>query len=74
MSGPMVLVCPGLQKGTVRVENYGSKRCKVINAHSSSITCLALTHDGRILATASSKGTLVRVFNTLDGTLIQEVR
>ncbi|XWS57514.1 hypothetical protein CRYUN_Cryun09bG0180700 [Craigia yunnanensis] len=74
VSGPMVLVCPGLQKGTVRVENYGSKRCKFINAHSSNITCLALTHDGRVLATASSKGTLIRVFNTLDGTLIQEVR
>ncbi|XP_022719414.1 autophagy-related protein 18a-like [Durio zibethinus] len=75
--GPMVLACPGLQKGTVRVEileNYGSKRSKFINAHSSNITCLALTHDGRILATASSKGTLIRVFTALDGALIQEVR
>lgn len=27
-----------------------------------------------MVATASSKGTLVRVFNTLDGTLLQEVR
>ncbi|MFQ6650135.1 hypothetical protein Gotur_022544 [Gossypium turneri] len=70
----MLLVCPGLQKGSVRVENYGSKKCKFINAHSSNITCLALTHDGRVLATASSKGTLIRCFNTLDGTLIQEVR
>ncbi|TYG37369.1 hypothetical protein ES288_D13G135900v1 [Gossypium darwinii] len=74
ISGPMLLVCPGLQKGSVRVENYGSKKCKFINAHSSNITCLALTHDGRVLATASSKGTLIRCFNTLDGTLIQEVR
>ncbi|GMJ11775.1 autophagy 18a, PEROXISOME UNUSUAL POSITIONING 2 [Hibiscus trionum] len=74
VSGHMVLVCPGLQEGTVRVENYGSKKCKFINAHSSNITCLALTHDGRVLATASSKGTLIRVFNALDGTLIQEVR
>ncbi|TYH34597.1 hypothetical protein ES332_D13G136700v1 [Gossypium tomentosum] len=73
ISGPMLLVCPGLQKGSVRVENYGSKKCKFINAHSSNITCLALTHDGRVLATASSKGTLIRCFNTLDGTLIQEV-
>ncbi|XVF06046.1 hypothetical protein REPUB_Repub06bG0014500 [Reevesia pubescens] len=73
VSGPMVLVCPGLQKGTVRIENCGSKRSKFINAHSSNITCLALTHDGRVLATASSKGTLIRVFNALDGTLIQEV-
>ncbi|XP_022746764.1 autophagy-related protein 18a-like [Durio zibethinus] len=74
VSGPMVLVCPGLHKGSVRVENYGNKRRKFINAHSSNVTCLALTYDGRVLATASSKGTLIRVFNTLDGTLIQEVR
>ncbi|KAE8733387.1 Autophagy-related protein 18a [Hibiscus syriacus] len=74
VSGHMMLVCPGLQKGTVRVENYGSKRCKFIKAHSSNITCLALTHDGRVFATASCKGTLTRVFNALDGTLIQEVR
>ncbi|WRX23018.1 WD40 repeat - like 10 [Theobroma cacao] len=74
VTGPMVLVCPGLQKGAVRVENYGSKRSTFINAHSSNITCLALSYDGRVLATASTKGTLIRVFNALDGTLIQEVR
>lgn len=74
VSGPMVLVCPGLQKGQIRVEHYGSKRTKFIMAHDSRIACFALTQDGRLLATASSKGTLVRIFNTLDGSLLQEVR
>ncbi|OIT07547.1 PREDICTED: autophagy-related protein 18a-like [Nicotiana attenuata] len=74
VSGSMVLVCPGLQKGQVRVEHYASKRTKFIMAHDSRIVCFALTNDGRLLATASSKGTLVRVFNTLDGSLVQEVR
>ncbi|PSS26525.1 Autophagy-related protein like [Actinidia chinensis var. chinensis] len=73
-SASMVLVCPGLQKGQVRVEHYGSKQTKFIMAHDSRIACFALTHDGRLLATASSKGTLVRIFNTLDGSLLQEVR
>lgn len=73
VSGPVVLVCPGLQKGQVRVEHYGSKRTKFIMAHDSRIASFALTQDGRLLATASSKGTLVRVFNTLDGSLLQEV-
>ncbi|KAJ7977951.1 Autophagy-related protein like, partial [Quillaja saponaria] len=73
-SGPMVLVCPGLQKGQVRVEYYGSMRTKFIMAHDSRIACFTLTQEGRLLATASSKGTLVRVFNTLDGSLLQEVR
>ncbi|XP_010545021.1 PREDICTED: autophagy-related protein 18a [Tarenaya hassleriana] len=73
-AGSMVLVCPGLQKGQVRVEHYASKRTKFIMAHDSRIACFALTQDGHLLATASSKGTLVRVFNTADGTLLQEVR
>ncbi|KAF7817912.1 autophagy-related protein 18a [Senna tora] len=74
VSGTMVLVCPGLQKGQVRIEHYASKRTKFIMAHDSRIACFALTQDGRLLATASSKGTLVRVFNTTDGSLLQEVR
>ncbi|KAK9919869.1 hypothetical protein M0R45_028443 [Rubus argutus] len=73
--GPQaVLLCPGLQKGQIRVEHYGSKRTKFIMAHDSRLACFALTQDGRLLATASSKGTLVRVFNALDGSLLQEVR
>ncbi|KAJ0053284.1 hypothetical protein Pint_01019 [Pistacia integerrima] len=74
VTGSLVLVCPGLQKGQVRVEHYGSKRTKFIMAHDSRIACFALTQDGQLLATASTKGTLVRIFNTLDGTLLQEVR
>lgn len=73
LSGSMVLVCPGLLKGQVRVEHYNSKRTKFIMAHDSRIACFALTQDGRLLATSSSKGTLVRIFNTLDGGLLQEV-
>ncbi|CAN1219877.1 Autophagy-related protein 18a [Linum perenne] len=73
-SSPMVLACPGLQKGQIRVENYGSKKTKFVMAHDSTLACMSMTQDGRLLATASSKGTLVRVFNTLDGSLLQEVR
>ncbi|KAJ4835532.1 Autophagy- protein 18a [Turnera subulata] len=73
-AGSLVLVCPGLQKGQVRVEHFASKRTKFIMAHDSRIACFALTQDGQLLATASTKGTLVRIFNTADGTLLQEVR
>ncbi|XP_022875915.1 autophagy-related protein 18a-like isoform X2 [Olea europaea var. sylvestris] len=74
VAGSFVLVCPGLQKGQVRVEHYTSKRSKFILAHDSRIACFTLSLDGNLLATASSKGTLVRIFNTDDGTLLQEVR
>ncbi|PIA44467.1 hypothetical protein AQUCO_01700220v1 [Aquilegia coerulea] len=74
VSGSFVMVCPGLQKGQVRIEHYASKRTKFVLAHDSRIQCFALSQDGRLLATASTKGTLVRIYNTVEGTLLQEVR
>ncbi|OIT38360.1 PREDICTED: autophagy-related protein 18a-like [Nicotiana attenuata] len=73
-ASPLVLVCPGLQKGQVRVEHYASKSTKVIVAHDSMLACFALTREGNLLSTASTKGTLIRIFSTLEGTLLQEVR
>ncbi|KAD2392856.1 hypothetical protein E3N88_39833 [Mikania micrantha] len=69
-----VLACPGLRKGQVRVEHFGLNMTKLINAHDSRIACLTMTMDGLLLATASTKGTLIRIFNTMDGTRLQEVR
>uniref|UniRef100_A0ACD5WIS0 Uncharacterized protein n=1 Tax=Avena sativa TaxID=4498 RepID=A0ACD5WIS0_AVESA len=72
--GSIVLVCPGAQKGQIRVEHYGARKTKFINAHSSRVACFALSQDGRLIATASTKGTLVRIFNAAEGNLLQEVR
>ncbi|KAL3521340.1 hypothetical protein ACH5RR_019489 [Cinchona calisaya] len=69
-----VLVCPGLRRGQVRVEHFGLNMTKLITAHDSQLSCLTLTMDGLLLATASTKGTLIRIFNTMDGTRLQEVR
>ncbi|KAM3379506.1 autophagy-related protein 18a [Capsicum galapagoense] len=69
-----VLVCPGLQNGQVRVENFTSKRTKFVFAHDSRIASFALSHEGDVLATASIKGTLIRIFSTQDCSLLQEVR
>ncbi|WVZ08081.1 hypothetical protein V8G54_021427 [Vigna mungo] len=74
LSDSFVLACPGLQKGQIRVEHYSQKKTKFISAHDSRITCFALTLDGQLIATASSKGTLIRIFDTVQGTLLQEVR
>ncbi|KAL8144472.1 hypothetical protein V2J09_017504 [Rumex salicifolius] len=68
------LACPGRRRGQVRVEHFGLNLTKFIQAHESQIACLTLTMDGLLLATASIKGTLIRVFNTMDGTCLQEVR
>ncbi|KAJ0978962.1 hypothetical protein J5N97_014436 [Dioscorea zingiberensis] len=46
----------------------------ISSMHDSCIACFTLTMDGLLLATASMKGTLIRIFNILDGTRFQEVR
>lgn len=73
-SNTFVLACPGLHKGQVLVEHFGLNVTKLINAHDSQIACFTLTLDGLLLATASVKGTLIRIFNTMDGSRLQEVR
>lgn len=73
-SNSTVLACLGLHRGQVRVEHYGLKKTKFIPAHDSHLACFSLTVDGHLLATASFKGTLVRIFNSLDGTKLREVR
>ena len=55
----------------VRVELYDVRRTKFIQAHTSALACIALSQDGKMLATASERGTLVRVHSTFDGTKLQ---
>ncbi|XP_047065063.1 autophagy-related protein 18d-like [Lolium rigidum] len=45
-----------------------------VRAHDSAVACMALSRDGRLLATAGTRGTLVRVFSTADGSKLQELR
>jgi WD40 repeat protein len=56
-----VLACPGINKGSVRVELYDSRKSTLIPAHESELAQIALNLDGTRLATASDKGTLIRV-------------
>ncbi|XP_023637673.1 autophagy-related protein 18e [Capsella rubella] len=69
-----VLACPGFHPGQVQVHDLKRNVIKYIKAHDSAIACMTLTIDGSLLATASTKGTLIRIFNALDGTLLQEFR
>ena len=50
---------------------YDRRQTKFILAHTNALSCLVLSMDGKRLATASEKGTLVRVWNTADGQLLQ---
>uniref|UniRef100_A0A7S4EW91 Uncharacterized protein n=1 Tax=Chrysotila carterae TaxID=13221 RepID=A0A7S4EW91_CHRCT len=69
-----VLACCGLQRGHVRAELYDTEQRTLIPAHEASLSCLALNLDGSRLATASERGTLVRVWDTRSGQRLMELR
>jgi len=69
-----VLACPGLQKGHVKVELFDITRTTIVPAHESSLGHLATNLDGTRLATASERGTLVRVWDTKSGQRLHELR
>ncbi|CAI5462101.1 unnamed protein product [Closterium sp. Yama58-4] len=76
-----VLACPAKRPedarwdgGMICVELFEERRGYVRGASFSQPACMALSLDGKLLATASSKGTIIRVINTADGTRLHELR
>jgi len=69
-----VLACPGLQQGHVRVELYNKSKTSLIPAHEGSLGNFALNFNGTRLATASKKGTLIRIWDPVNSQLLQELR
>lgn len=72
MKDTNVLVCPDKEQGTIRIINNGNP--ETVTAHEGSIAALSLSPDATKCATASDKGTLVRIFDTSTATKLQEVR
>jgi len=70
----MVLACPSVTPGHVRVELYNLRKTVLIEAHESALRGLALTADGSKIATASEKGTILRVFDVATATCLHEFR
>lgn len=69
-----VLACPGVSRGTVRIELYDLRKTTLITAHEAELSQMCLNLEGTRLATASDKGTLIRVFDTQSGQILQELR
>jgi len=55
-------------------ENHAETRKTSIKAHKGDLVCISLSRDGKLLATASTRGTLIRLFDTNKGTQINEFR
>ncbi|KAL7539567.1 hypothetical protein ACHAXR_009398 [Thalassiosira sp. AJA248-18] len=70
----LVLSCPSTQRGQVRVELYGLRRTTFVDAHESALGALALSVDGHLLATASERGTVIRLFAVSSSVPLREFR
>jgi WD40 repeat protein len=69
-----VLAIPGLAKGSIRVEHYDISKTTIIKAHDTELSQMALNIDGSRLASASEKGTLIRLWDTATGDALREFR
>ena len=74
----LIIAYPIQHQGYVNIRNCKdkktSKESKIINAHESKLACLSVNKDGSLLATASDKGTLIRIFSTHNGENITAFR
>ncbi|KAM3087932.1 Phosphatidylinositol 3,5-bisphosphate-binding protein [Clarireedia jacksonii] len=68
------VVFPGRTVGHVQVVELSTGNVTIIPAHSTSLRALDMSRDGEVLASASEKGTLVRVWATSNCAKIAELR
>lgn len=69
-----VLACPDKKPGELRINNYLQNTVSNIPAHNNPIQAIAVNSDSTWVATASDKGTLIRIWNTSTGGKVKEVR
>ena len=79
------IVCLHTDKGSLKVLTYGKQLFlillvvdksieSIIQAHESDVGALAVNSEGTLIATASTKGTIIRIFSAEEGVLLQELR
>jgi len=69
-----VLAVPGLARGSIRIELYEISKATIIKAHEAEISQFALNSDGTRIASASEKGTLIRLWDCHTGDPLREFR
>ncbi len=70
----IIIAVPGNVLGSVIIDNHKADTQHIITAHTNGLSALALNADGSRLATASERGTLIRVWDTLTGDKVHEFR
>eukprot|EP00095_Tigriopus_kingsejongensis_P011437 maker-scaffold222_size251774-snap-gene-0.23 protein:Tk11437 transcript:maker-scaffold222_size251774-snap-gene-0.23-mRNA-1 annotation:"wd repeat domain phosphoinositide-interacting protein 4" len=75
-----LMVFPGYKAGSIQLvdlattEQHVSSAPVTINAHQSELWCLAVNQQGTMIATASAKGTLIRIWDAVKRQMLVELR
>jgi len=69
-----IIAYPDKKKGKIKIKNYEKETNIVIDAHEKTIGIILLTTSGDLMASATEMGTIIRIFETSNGNLVQEVR
>lgn len=72
--GSILAFLDSTSEGVVQIRDFQTNKNKSIEAHKSALRCIELSSLGTMLATASEKGTLIRVFSTFTSEMIIELR
>jgi len=74
-SEPWILSCPGQSLGTIRVQvGQDDRSSHVFQAHETALAALAMNASGSLIASASERGTVLKVFQRSDGQLLYRLR
>ena len=73
-TGPIILATPSTNLGELIINDYTKNHKEKMIANKSGISFIILSDDGELCAIASNKGTLIRIFMTENGKLLQELR
>jgi len=69
-----IIVYPSLNTGQITILNMKNENSFNIEAHTSNIEQITISHNGKYIATASEKGTIIRLFDVDSQKLINEFR
>lgn len=65
---------PATHRSTRSFSTPSKHPVSIIVAHTTSLTTLSVPPSGRLVATTSSRGTLIRIWDTITGKLVRELR
>ena len=74
-----IISYPSTDKGKIIIKKYDEKKegefiTNEFKAHHTEIIALIMNYDGSLVASASVKGTIIRIIKTSNGDIIQELR